>query len=199
LNRLVHNNFGEQTKNNKNMKKVSLLFTTLALCFASSSLFAQFTQSQLVAEWQRAKLYTKAYLDAMPEDGYFFKPTPEIRSFAQQMLHLSDANYIFATVASDKTNPVGETLAAHDVNEKTVPPAKEAVTKAVMDSYDWVITTLQNMTPDQLGGTTKFGKHDNITRNALFGKAFEHQTHVRGQTTIYLRLKGVTPPPEQLF
>jgi len=83
------------------MKKAALLFTLLALCFASSSVFAQFPQSQQVAEWQRAKAYTKAYLDAMPEDGYGFKPTPEIRSFAQQMLHLSDANYIFATVASD--------------------------------------------------------------------------------------------------
>lgn len=181
------------------MKKASLLFTILALSFVSSSLFAQFTQSQMVAEWQRAKLYTKAYLDAMPEDGYGFKPTPEIRSFAQQMLHIADANYIFATVASDKPNPIGETLASHNVNEKTVSPTKEAVTKAVMDSYDWVITTLQNMTPDQLPETTKFGKHDNITRSGLFGKAFEHQTHQRGQSTIYLRLKGITPPAEQLF
>jgi uncharacterized damage-inducible protein DinB len=180
------------------MKKVSLLTTVLALMFVSSSVFAQFTQSQMIAEWQRAKLYTKAYLDAMPEDGYSFKPTPEIRSFAQQMLHLADANYIFATVASDKSNPIGETLATHDMNEKTPSPTKETTTKAVMDSYDWVISALQNMTPDQLQQTTKFGKHD-ITRSGLFGKAFEHQTHQRGQTTIYLRLKGVTPPAEVLF
>ena len=180
------------------MKKVSLLSTVLALVFVSSSAFAQFTQSQMVAEWQRAKSYTKAYLDAMSEDGYGFKPTPETRSFAQQMLHLSDANYVFATVASDKPNPVGDILATHNVNEKTVPPTKEAVTKAVMDSYDWVISALQNMTPDQLQETTKFGKHE-LTRSGLYGKAFEHQTHTRGQTTIYLRLKGITPPAEQLF
>jgi uncharacterized damage-inducible protein DinB len=30
-------------------------------------------------------------------------------------------------------------------------------------------------------------------------KGFEHQTHHRGQTTIYLRLKGVKPPQEKLF
>jgi uncharacterized damage-inducible protein DinB len=180
------------------MKKVSLLFKVLALSVVSSSLFAQFTQSQQVAEWQRAKLYTKAYLDAMPEDGFGFKPTPVIRSFAQQMLHLSDANYVFATVASDKPNPVGDILATHNINEKTVSPTKDAVTKAVMDSYDWVITTLQSMTVDQLQETTKFGNHD-LTRSGLYGKAFEHQTHTRGQTAIYLRLKGVTPPAEQLF
>ena len=180
------------------MKKVTLFFTVVAFVFVSSSVFAQFTQSQMVAEWQRAKLYTKAYLDAMPEDGYGFKPTPEIRSFAQQRLHLADANYVFATVASDKPNPIGETFATRSLNEKTVLPTKEATTKAVMDSFDWVISTLQNMTPDQLQETTKFGKHD-ITRSGLFGKAFEHQTHQVGQTTIYLRLKGVTPPAEVLF
>src|ERR1700753_1604513 len=157
------------------MKKVSLLLTVLTLMCVSSSVFAQFTQPQMVAEWQRAKMYTKAYLDAMPEDGYGFKATPEIRSFAQQMLHLADANYIFATVASDKPNPIGETLASHNFNEKTVPPTKEATTKAVMDSYDWVISTLQSMTPDQMQETTKFAKHDNITRSGLYGKAFEHQ------------------------
>jgi uncharacterized damage-inducible protein DinB len=181
------------------MKKAALLFTALVISFAGGSVFAQFTQSQMLVEWQRAKTYTKAYLDAMPEDGYGYKPTPETRSFAQQMLHLSDVNYILATVASDKPNPVGETTAAHNLNEKSVPPTKEAVTKAVMDSYDWVISTLQNMTPDQLLATTKFGKHEPMERSALFAKAFEHQTHQRGQTTIYLRLKGVTPPPEQLF
>jgi len=182
------------------MKKVSLLLTALACMFAGGSVFAQFTPSQMIAEWQRAKVYTKAYLDAMPEDGYGFKPTPEIRSFAEQMLHISDANYVIGTVASGKPNPIGENPASvHNLNEKNVSPTKEAVTKAVMDSYDWVIATLQNMTPDQLQETTKFGKHDNITRSGLFGKAFEHQTHQRGQTTIYLRLKGITPPPEQLF
>ena len=180
------------------MKKVSLLFTVLALTFVSNSVFAQFTQSEMVKEWQRAKLYTKSYLDAMPEDGYGFKPTPEIRSFAQQMLHISDANYVLATVASGKANPVGETLATHDMNEKSASQTKEATIKAVMDSYDWVISALQNMTPDQIQETIKFGKLD-ITRSGLFGKAFEHQTHQRGQTTIYLRLKGVTPPAEVLF
>jgi len=180
------------------MKKVTLLFTLLALIFVRSSAFAQFTQSQMVAEWQRAKLYTKSYLDAMPDDGYTFKPTPEIRSFTQQMLHLADANYVFATVASGKANPIGETLATHDMNEKTPSPTKEATINAVMASYDWVISALQNMTPDQLQEMTKFGKHD-ISRSGLFGKAFEHQTHQRGQTTIYLRLKGVTPPAEVLF
>ena len=173
------------------MKRL-LLFTLIALTFVSSSVFAQFTQSQMVAEWQRAKIYTKAYLDAMPEDGYSFKPTPEIRSFAGQMLHLANDNYGFAAYASGKPNPNGDTSL-----EITASPTKEATIKVVMDSYDFIIMALQGMTPDQLEETIKFSKLD-VTRFGVFGKAFEHQTHHRGQTTIYLRLKGVKPPGEML-
>jgi uncharacterized damage-inducible protein DinB len=175
------------------MKRLSLLFTVLALTFVSTSVFAQFTQSQMVAEWQRAKTYTKEYLDAMPADGYGFKPTPEIRAFAQQMLHLADGNYFLVSTGSGKPNPLGKNSA-----EKTVAQTKDEVTKAVMDSYDWVISTLQAMTPAQMQETVKFANQD-ITRSGMFGKAFEHQTHHRGQSTIYLRLKGVTPPGEKLF
>jgi uncharacterized damage-inducible protein DinB len=176
----------------------TLLFSFLVLMFVSTSAFSQFTQSEMLTEWQRAKTYTKAYLDAMPEDGYGFKPTPEIRSFAQQMLHLADANYLFSFIASGKQNPIGETLQTHNVAEKTFSTTKESVSKTVMDSYDWMINILQGMTPAQMQEIIKFHNQD-ITRSGIFGKAFEHQTHHRGQTTVYLRLKGVTPPGEMLF
>ena len=175
------------------MKKVTQLFTVLALIFVSSSAFAQFTQSQMVAEWQRAKTYTKAYLDAMPEDGYSFKPTPEMRTFAAQMLHLADGDYGIVGAASGKANPLGKVSA-----EKTIPQTKEATTKAVMDSYDFVISAIQGMTPAQLQETMKFAGQD-LTKATIISKAFEHQTHHRGQTVAYLRLKGATPPPEKLF
>jgi uncharacterized damage-inducible protein DinB len=174
--------------------KRSLLFVFLLSALFSGSVFAQFTQPQMVVEWQRAKTYTKLYLDAMPADGYSFKPTPEIRSFAQQMLHLANDNYGFASYASGKTTPVADTTL-----EQTVLPTKEFTTKAVMESYDYMISTLQGMTPDQMNEMIKRRNGTEISRANLFGKGFEHQTHHRGQTTIYLRLKGVTPPPEMLF
>jgi uncharacterized damage-inducible protein DinB len=180
------------------MKKLSSLFTILVLTFAGSSVFAQFTQSQMVQEWQRAKAYTKEYLDAMPADGYGFKPTTDIRSFAQQMLHLADANYFFGSTASGKPSPPGQITADHNQLERTVSQTKEATTQAVMESYDFVINSLQDMSSGQLQETIKFARQD-ITRSGMFGKGFEHQTHHRGQATIYLRLKGITPPAEKLF
>jgi len=37
------------------------------------------------------------------------------------------------------------------------------------------------------------------TRFALLLKGFEHQSHHRGQSTIYIRLLGIRPPQERLF
>lgn len=149
--------------------------------------------AMMVADWTRAREFTKEYLDAMPDDGYGYKPSPDIRSFAEQFLHLANANYAFAAAATGvaSTNKVNLEKAA-DMQSKA------ACTKAVMDSYDFVINAIKGANPKALGEAVKvFGR--DTTRGGALGKAFEHQTHHRAQTTIYLRLKGVKPPPEKLF
>lgn len=149
--------------------------------------------AMMVADWTRARDYTKEYLDAMPEDGFGFKPSPDIRSFAEQFLHLANANYAFASAATGmaSTNKVNLEKAA-DMQTKA------AATKAVMESYEFVIKAVQGADPKALGEAVKvFGR--DTTRGGALSKAFEHQTHHRAQTTIYLRLKGVKPPPEKLF
>lgn len=149
--------------------------------------------AMMVADWTRARDYTKEYLDAMPEDGYGLKPTPEIRSFAEQMLHLANANYAFAAAATGIASPSKVNLEKTD-SMKT----KAACTKAVMDSYDFVISSIKATDAKKLGESVKVFGQD-MTRGVALAKAFEHQTHHRGQTTIYIRLKGAKPPQEKLF
>jgi uncharacterized damage-inducible protein DinB len=170
-------------------------FTTL--CFLLGTLHfahAQTGVNDMVKEWERAKAYTKEYLDTMPESGYALKPTPEMRSFAEQMLHLTDANYGFTSAATGEKSPVGQ-----GESEKTADKSKANVTKLVMAGYDFVINGIKKMTPAQLNETVKlFGRFD-MTREMAFAKCFEHQTHHRGQTTVYIRLAGAKPPQEKLF
>ena len=174
------------------MKKI-----ILTVCFfvgISSLAQAQTSIADMVKDWERAKAYTKEYLDAMPEGGYAQKPTPQMRSFADQMLHLTDANYGFAAAASGDKSPVN-----FGDSEKATDKTKANVTKLVMDGYDFVINSLKKMTPVQMGEPVKmFGRFD-MTKGMAFAKCFEHQTHHRGQTTVYIRLAGGTPPQEKLF
>ena len=175
--------------------KSKKFFTILFLLVGFTSFVqAQATIDEMVKDWERAKAYTKEYLDAMPETGYSLKPTPEMRSFAEQMLHLTDANYAFASAASGEKSPVGL-----GESEKTTDKSKANVDKLIMAGYDFVINSIKKMTPEQLKETTKlFGRFE-MTKRAAIDKSFEHQTHHRGQTTVYIRLAGAKPPQEKLF
>src|SRR5215203_2092867 len=79
------------------MRKLFLQSTSLltAILFFTATSFAGDNDSlkaQIIRDWQRAKVYTKAYLDKMPADKYSYRPVDSIRSFAEQMLHLAQAN-----------------------------------------------------------------------------------------------------------
>jgi len=175
------------------IKKIGLLITMLFLLAVQSGI-AQTSTADMVKEWERAKAYTKAYMDSMPETGYALKPTPEMRSFAEQLLHLTDANYGFAAVATGEKSPI-----AQGASEKSTDKSKANVTKLVLAGYDFVIAGIKKMTPAQLNESIKvFGRYD-MTRGMAVQKCFEHQTHHRGQTTVYIRLAGAKPPQEQLF
>ena len=150
--------------------------------------------AQMVADWQRAKAFTQEYLETMPADGIDYKPTPEIRSFREQMLHLANGNFNFVSNASGKANPYqGKSLEKMD-DFKT----REALTKVVLESYDFAINSLDGMNEAQMGESIKLFGRD-MTRGLAYAKAFEHQTHHRGQATIYIRMKGIKPPNEKLF
>jgi uncharacterized damage-inducible protein DinB len=151
-------------------------------------------KTQMVKDWQRAKKYTDAYLATMPGDKYSFKAVDSIRSFAQQMLHLASVNSLFMGTITGQPPVFGQ----RNLEESPTAASSDSVKYYVDASYDFAIKSLQNMDASKLGEKTKvFGMED--TRYAFALKAFEHQTHHRGQTTIYIRLLGIRPPQEMLF
>jgi uncharacterized damage-inducible protein DinB len=83
--------------------------------------------------------------------------------------------------------------------EKTADKSKDNVSKQVMDSYDFVIKTLKGMKPAQMTEDVKLFDRFVMSRGMAFTKVFEHQTHHRGQGTVYIRMAGATPPQEKLF
>lgn len=181
---------------------VGLLAGLVVLCaICSISAFAQEKKNaagdsskavkELESTWKNAKKWTLSYVDAMPEDAVGFKPTPEIRSFAEQMLHLAYWNYGLAGWAAGKPNPFGKDEPERKNEFKT----KAALRKVVEQSYDFVIEGLAGLDDTKLLEQVSFF-NTKMTRLGVLSTALDHQTHHRAQTTIYLRLKGVTPPPE---
>jgi uncharacterized damage-inducible protein DinB len=174
--------------------KPQRILTLMFFLLATGQVFAQSSKDYMIKEWERAKAYTQEYLEAMPENGYALKPTPEMRNFAQQMLHLSDANYGLGNAAAGAKIPDG----IKDL-EKSTDLSKANVTKLTLASYDFVIDAIKGLSDAQLNETVKlFGRFE-MTKAQAIAKVFEHQTHHRGQTTVYIRLAGAKPPQEKLF
>ncbi|MEO6329947.1 MAG: DinB family protein [Ginsengibacter sp.] len=185
------------------MKKIislaafSLTVFVLVLSFESSaqSLSADDIKLQMVKDWQRAKSYTVDYLNTMPADKYSFKAADSIRSFAQQMLHLAQVNYFLISNASDEKPPA---FFQSELEHSTTAQNKDSVMYYVTASYDYCLNGVKNTDVNTWGEKKKLFSFEE-TRFALINKAFEHQTHHRGQTTIYIRLQGIKPPQERLF
>ncbi|MGA9993993.1 MAG: DinB family protein [Pyrinomonadaceae bacterium] len=152
----------------------------------------------LVTEWMRAKLGVQEYIDAMPEDGIAFKPTSEIRSFAENYLHVAGTNYAFASAASGRDNPYDMMKGKDPEQVEDLKQDKAALLEFVMGSYDFMLDAVKGLSDAALDEDVEFFKM-RMRRHVLLAKAMEHHAHHRGQTAIYLRLKSITPPSERLF
>ena len=185
-------------------------FTVLTFNASAQVLTGDQIKAQFLKDWQRAKDYTLDYLNTMPADKYSFRPVDSIRSFAQQMLHLAWDNVFLNMVATGKKIDwvPGQKFNWHDGEKIDFPEGfietsasaqvKDSVVFYVAKSYDIALQYIKELDPNKYGEITGM-RNITDTRYAWLLKAFEHQTHHRGQTTIYIRLVGVKPPNERLF
>ena len=184
----------------KNFIKISLFLTLLIFASAnlivtSNSKFEESTKDGFVADWERAKAYSLEYIDAMPEEGITYKPNEAVRSFAEQYLHMAQGNIGLVGNATGADRIYAQT----NLEKETKFHNKEALRALTVEAYDWCIDAVKNMDMSTAEEITGPNANFQFSKIEWLKKAFEHQTHHRGQTTIYLRMYGVTPPAEKLF
>lgn len=154
--------------------------------------------SLLSGEWDRARKGAVEYIQAMPEEGLNFKPSIVVRSFAEQYLHIAGANYAFASAIGGLENPYNTIEGKDPEKMDELKRDRETLIKFVSDSYDFMIRVIRDLSEEELEEEVNFFKLK-MSRHLLLAKALEHHAHHRGQTTVYLRLQGITPPGELLF
>jgi uncharacterized damage-inducible protein DinB len=173
-----------------------LLFTFTYSKITAQSLSAEDIKNQMVKDWERAKAYTIDYLNTMPANKYSYKAHDSIRSFAQQMLHLAAANVFLMMTATDAPPPG---WLSFTLEQRPSAQQRDSVVYYVTASYDYAINAAKNSDINKWGEKKKVFNQFEETRLAMMNKAFEHQGHHRGQTTIYIRLQVIKPPEERLF
>jgi hypothetical protein len=141
----------------------------------------------LIADFERQRGILIKYVDAMPDSGLAFRPTPGVRTYAQQLEHCA------ATVA----------LIAAEVTKIGKPPVgdpsvylrnKSSLKDYINRSLDFAVTAVQSLTEESIVEPVKVLNLGKRPRWRWILGSQEHTAWTLGQTVPYLRLNGVTPP-----
>jgi uncharacterized damage-inducible protein DinB len=173
------------------MQRVLLAMLAVAIPAA-----AQTTQKDvLLKHWKASGEFTLAVARAMPAESYTFRPTPEEMSFGQLMAHIAMADRNACTQASGLTAPaLPPAIEAWAKDSAKVDVNKEAATAFVKDIFDFcgkAITEMPAANADKVVGPP----NRNLTGTEWLWSYFTHTAHHRGQAEVYLRIKGIKPPP----
>jgi uncharacterized damage-inducible protein DinB len=133
--------------------------------------------------WSNAKDLAVAVANAMQADDYSFKPVSAEMSFGEQMMHITGANYSYCSFLSGSKSPY--------TRPKDAP--KDQIVKQLGESFDYCTKIFDGVTDAQLDKTLGTGDRAVDGREVMLG-ALVHMAHHRGQSEVYLRLKGITPP-----
>jgi uncharacterized damage-inducible protein DinB len=176
----------------KNVVYACLLFcgAMATVAAAASSVFAQGTSpslvKELVAGWQRAATDIIDVAEAMPEEKYAYKPTPEVSTFREQLVHVVGVAQRFIDTAKGTKSESGHPQAA-------MPKAEViALLKQTLQTGQEMLGSL---TDAQLLEQVKFPFGNRMVTRFTFwqGPLYQIRDH-HGQLVVYLRLNGIVPP-----
>ena len=140
---------------------------------------------ELAASFQRAATEILDVAEVMPAEKYSYKPTPEISSFGDQLVHVAGITQRFIDAAKG-----AKTEAGH--RDAMAKPEVIALLKKTFQSAQEIITPL---TDAQLLEPVKFPFGDRTVTRATFwqGPLYQIRNH-HGQLVVYLRMNGIVPP-----
>ena len=165
--------------------------TALAQTPATAAALAQ-APTGPAAEAQRSYAALKPNIlkaaDKMPAADYASKPTPEVRTFARVVNHITEAQFRTCGAANGtKTLP-------------TVPPEtadKAAIVAALQASFAACDTAFAALTDTNLTDTFDVGPMGKRSRIGLLWGTVSHDNEQYATLALYLRLKGLVPPSSE--
>lgn len=157
----------------------------IALSLASGC--ALLAQNPVIAEQKAAYTNNKNNLikaaEKMPEEAYSFKPTPEMETFGQRMVHIANQIGTCSGMTGErKPNPATGKTAKADI---------VAGLKASFEACDAAWESMTNETAQEMIAGRGGQQRSKIT--AMIGNT-THNTEMYGYISVYMRLKGVVPP-----
>jgi uncharacterized damage-inducible protein DinB len=129
----------------------------------------------------------------MPADGFDFQPTPDVRSFAGLLAHVTDANYLLCSYALGEPNPNGSVMNRIE-KEK---PAREALLGKLQESFTYCDRAYAQLTDATANEQVNFFGGQRRTRLGVLWFHVSHAFEHYGNIVTYLRLNGIVPPSSE--
>lgn len=142
----------------------------------------------LVSGLERQRAVLLEFVGAMPDSGLGFRPTPGVRTYAEQIEHIAQS-----------TGAIVRQLVGGGPEPETAARDKYLHSKAelhryVVTQFDDAIANLKRLEPPSLGREATLFGLTKTTWGWVIGIQ-EHNAWTLGAVVPYLRLNGVTPPP----
>jgi uncharacterized damage-inducible protein DinB len=163
----------------------------ITLIFAATAV-AALAQNQLSADLKnnyesvRNNLVKSA--EKMPESGYAFRPSHDVRSFGQLVGHVADATGAFCAGASGEKSPV----AGVEKGKST----KAELVEALKAAFAFCDGVYNGMTDAKGAEVTKFFGRDRTRAGVLSFNNMHNNEHY-GNIVTYLRIRGFVPPSSE--
>ena len=126
---------------------------------------------------------------AMPAEEYAFKPTPQVRSFAELIGHVINGNFYFCSQARGEKPTFGGDFSKTTDKAALVKALNEALASCDA-TYDG--TTEANV--NQAVGVQGRGSSKPTTRGLVLMFNTTHNNEHYGNLVVYMRLKNHVPP-----
>ena len=143
----------------------------------------------VLAQWNDIGRKLIAMAEDFPEDKYEFKPVPEERTFAAQLLHASASMYYFTDPADGKKPRYPDDPKRDDL--KTKAQVVAFVKKCVADGAAEIKGKGDKGMSDLV--TDPESKQQTPVADLAYG-LIEHSGEHYGQLVVYYRVAGLVPP-----
>ena len=127
--------------------------------------------------------------EKVPENVWEFRPTPEVRTFAQIVGHVADANMAICGIAAgEKATPLNA--------EKTM-TTKAALSKALAESFAYCEKVIAGMDDKKGMETVKFFVGGMQARAMVLAFNTAHDFEHYGNLVTYMRINKIVPPSSE--
>lgn len=140
--------------------------------------------------WNSAARKLIEMAEEFPADKYDYKPTPEVRSFAQLLLHIAGVNYYFTNATLGR-----EVEHAEDDPPREKYRTKKEIVEFLTKSFADGATAIKQKGERGMSQIVKHPYANRVTSlNSLCRDTVEHSGEHYGNLVVYYRVNGMVPP-----